>query len=315
MFKFASDIVVGSYRLAAVVSLELTSSWDLFTDTCKITLPSSFWHRGQFVNLAESRLIKKGDEVSVSLGYDSNLKQEFKGYVAEIQSGSPTTIVCQDSMWLLKQKPVSKSFRAVKLEELLLGITSGINVVAADIALGQFRIKDATPVQVLEEIKKTYGLVSFFKGDTLYSGLPYPVVGATHQFEFGRNIIDQGTELSFVLKEDVRIKVKAVSIRPDNTKIETEIGDENGELRTLTFYNLSLSELKTIAQAEADKLRYDGFRGSFMAFGQPSVQHGDIVEILDSRYNRSGRYIVKSVTKTVGVDSGYRQKIEIDRSK
>jgi hypothetical protein len=266
------------------------------------------------VNLAESKLIKKGDEVSISLGYDGLLKKEFQGYVSEVQAGSPTTIICQDAMWLLKRKPVSKTFRIVKLKELLDAITSDIQVVAAEIGLGQFRIKDATPVQVLEEIKKTYGLVSFFKGDTLYSGLPYPVIGQTHNFEFGRNIIDQGTELSFVSKEDTRIRVKAISIKPDNTKIEVEVGDPEGELRTLNFYNLSQSDLKKMAEQEAEKLRYDGFRGSFMAFGQPSVQHGDIVRIADNKYNRSGQYIVKSVTKTVTIDGGYRQKIEIDRS-
>ena len=99
---------------------------------------------------------------------------------------------------------------------------------------------------------------------------------------------------------------------PDNSKIEVEVGDTEGDVRTLHFYNLAKAELEKIAEESIKTLRYDGYSGSFLTFGQPMVNHGDIVEIEDLKYNRAGQYLVKRVLRTFGAQ-GYRQKIYLDR--
>lgn len=313
MFRLSSKIKLGDYILAGVVEIEIESSWETLTDTAKITLPSQFYHNGKFVNLAEERLLKKGDKVSISLGYDDDLVSEFEGYIVEIKAASPVVIECQDAAWLLKKKPQNVSFAQVKFKELVQAICPPeISNKVADVSLGQFRVSNATPAQVLDEIKKSYGLLAYMRGTTLYAGLSYTEQAKTHIFKFGVNVIEENSELFYQKEDDVRLKIKAVSIQPNNTKIETEFGDADGELRTLTFYNLDKDSLDKIAKSEAEKLIYNGYTGHFETFGIPSVVHGDIVHIKDEKYNRSGFYFIKKVVKVFG-GGGYRQKIYIDR--
>ena len=313
MVRLTSKITVGEYQLAGCIQVDIESSWDTLTDTCNITLPSFIRHQGKNVSLAESNIIKRGDAIKVELGYDGENEVVFEGFVVRVQAGSPVVVECEDYAYLLKRDTKTVSFSNISLQSLLQQIVPpAIEVRAADVNLGQFRISKATPAQVLDEIKKTYSLVSWMRGRTLYAGLAYfDVPTVTKKFAFQQNIIED--ELQYNRKDEIKIKVKAISMMPNNSKIETEVGDAEGEQRTLHFYNLPLADLKKAAEAEIDKLRYDGYRGSFTAFGQPFVQHGDIVEVSDNRYNRKGNYYVKAVTRSFGM-GGYRQISTLDKS-
>ena len=305
MYRLSNKITVGDYVLFGVVSVEIESGWELLTDTCKISLPSKIFHDGKFVSLAESRLIKKGDKVKVDLGYDDE---------NSVEAGSPIVINCQDYMWLLKRDSKNLSYKNVSLRQLLVDtLPTGVDLRVVERSLGQFRLTKATPAQALEELKKTYYLYSWFRSNKLYSGLAYwPETTKTHTFRFGENIIDDGTELVFKSADDTKIKVRAVSMMPDNSKIELELGDPEGEVRTLHFYNLSKADLEKSANEEIARLRYDGYSGSFLTFGKPVVRHGDIVVIQDPLYGREGQYLVKQVQISFG-DAGFRQIIHLDR--
>lgn len=313
MVRLTSKITVGTYVLAGCIQVDIESSWETLTDTCNISLPSFIRHQNKNVSLAESNIIKRGDAIKVELGYDDANEVVFEGFVRKVQAGSPVVVECEDYAYLLKRETKTVSFSSVTLQSLLQQIVPPtIQVRAADVSLGQFRISKATPAQVLDEIKNTYALQSWMRGRTLYAGLAYfDVPATTKKFIFQENIVED--ELVYSKKEEIKLKVKAISMMPNNSKIETEVGDAEGEQRTLHFYNLPLADLKKAAEAEIDKLRFDGYRGSFTAFGQPFVQHGDIVEISDNRYNRSGNYYVKSVVRSFGM-GGYRQIITPDKS-
>jgi hypothetical protein len=212
----------------------------------------------------------------------------------------------------MKRGNITKTYRQVKLAQLVSDITNVPKGIIADVDLGQFRISNATPAQVLDEIKKTYGLVSFIRTGKLFVGLPYPNTGKTHRFAYGINIIEENSELTYRRADEISIKVKAISIMPDNSKHEIEIGDPDGEIRTLNFYNVPKNDLKKLAEQESVKLRSDGFEGSFETFGMVSVSHGDIVLIEDPRSSVKGSYFVKAVSKSFSAQ-GIRQRIQIDR--
>ena len=310
--RLSCSVVVSSYRLAGIISLELNSSWDSLTDTCKISLPSKIWHKGKFTDLAASELIKRGDIVRVQLGYNEAVEPEFSGFVAKVNVGSPLVIDCEDAAFLLKKGSITRSFRSVKLKELLEQISPLPLGVVADVSLGQFRISNATPAQILEELQKTYGLVSFVQNDELYSGVPYPKIGKIHKFIYGNNIIEEKSELYYRRANEIKLKIRAISIMPDNSKHEIEIGDPEGEIRILNFYNIPKIDLEKLAEQEAEKLRFDGFQGRLETFGYPSVRHGDIAFIKDPRSGFFGNYLIKGVTKVFGA-TGFRQTIQIDR--
>jgi len=296
-----------------ITEIEINSSWAEFTETAKLTFPNKIQYKNKPIVNGDESIFKRGDNIEIFLGYDDTIISEFSGYITKIIPGVPIVLECENEAFLLKQKTIKKlSFKSVTLKELLTAIIpDGIPVVSPDAKLGAFRITNATSMQVLDELKKTYGFPAFFRNGTLYVGQTY--VGAlreTHVVEFENDVIS--SDLEYKRKEDLKIKVKAISMLEDNTKIEIETGDDDGELRTLTFYNItSETELEKIALAELDRLKFDGYAGSFEMFGQPTIQHQHVVEIIDGKFpERSGEYFVKSHGVTFG-QSGFRRNIEL----
>lgn len=312
MLRLSSDIHIGQYQFSAVVGVEVESSWDMFTDVCRITIPRKINWRDKPIAVGESALLRRGDTVKVSLGYDDNNTEIFQGYLHEIEAGIPTTIHCQDEMWNLKQQVVTESWENVSLDTLLSSILpSSVPYQALGVSLGPFRITNATVVQVLDELKKEYFLKSWFRNGTLYVGFAYlPELQNEYVVRFNRNVVDNNLE--YQRKADIRIRLKMISVQPDNSRIEYEAGDAGGELRTMYYYDKTLEDLKALADSEIERLRYDGYKGDMTIFGQPTFRHGDVVDLRDEIYpERDGRYLIKKVTYIYGV-GGFRQKLELD---
>lgn len=88
-----------------------------------------------------------------------------------------------------------------------------------------------------------------------------------------------------------------------------EVGDADGERRTLHTYNKTESELKAWAEQEIKRLKVDGLTGSFTTFGYKLVDKLDAVGIkIDG--NKMGVYQVKKNVVKFGTN-GYRQEITL----
>lgn len=313
MKRLTSNIKVGSYLFKGLVDLKIESTWEQLTDTCIITIPRKLEWNGKTLAVGVDPLFDRGDKVVIELGYDGNNVLEFTGYVRDIEVATPVTITCEDSAFLLKQSSKTVSFENVSLSDLLTEILpKEIDFEALGVNLGQFRLRNATPAKVLHELKENYSLYSFFKGEKLFVGFAYPPSRTidTLNFEFERNVISD--KLDYRKEQDVKIKVKAISMLPDNKKLEIEEGDPDGDVRTFHYYDVKEADLRKMAKEEISRLRYSGWDGSFLAFGQPFVKHGDIVALKDNKLDRQGDYLVKKVITTFGL-SGYRREIFLDR--
>lgn len=311
MIRLSSDISIGSYKWKGLVNCEVSSSWDNLTDTCAITFPRRVSWNNKSLASGNNPLIKKGDQVEIYTGYDDVNDLSFKGYVTEIMPQVPAEVSCEDEMWKLKQSTITKSYRDVQLRDLLNDIAFGYLFEAPDVRLGPFRINKATPAQVLEVLRKKYFLRSFFRDGTLYVGLAYwPELQKQHVINFNLHVVEHS--LSYQRAEDIKINLKVIVINRDNTKTEYQFGDEEGEQRTLHYYDLERDEVNHIGGQELERLKYTGYRGELTIFGKPFINHGDIVKIIDPDYpEREGDYVIKSVVRTFGVD-GYRQTITPD---
>lgn len=308
--KVTTNIKVGKYTFKGAVEIEGESSWENLTDTCILTLP----RKAVFQGKAIQELIKKGDKVTVDIGYDGNNYREFEGYVREVQVKSPLRIICEDAMWLLKTGNITKSWRSVTVSELLKDILPlGVTYKCPDISLGQVRISNLTPVKILDWLRKDFGMPSFFRDGILYVGLAYQGDSKTVQLRFGKtgNIVQD--DLEFRSKEDIKLKLVGISIKPNNTKEEVTVGDADGEQRTYHKYNISKEDMKVFLTNELETLRYDGWRGSVTTFGQPFIRHGDAVRIKDEQLSREGTFLVKKTTFKVSVTGGYRRTVYLDR--
>lgn len=325
MLRLSSNIQIGDIidPFNFVHSVEIVSTWENFTDTAKIVIPGKLRMKKDgiyqdVITAGEGALWKRGDEVNIQLGYDDVLDTRFQGYITRIYPRRPIEFECQDKMFLLKQVNIPKYTKTVGLKQLMTDILpSDITFTADDINLGKFRITKASVVEVLNYIKKTYGLSAYFQDDVLHVGFAYKLGSEIdseniYEFEFYKNIIDDGN-LDYVREDDINLKVTAVSIQSDNTKKEVTVGDDLGEQRTIYAYNVDTATLTQLANEALEKFKYEGFRGSFTTFLQPHIKHGQGVKLIDPVLpDRNGVYLVKQVITKFGMEGG-RQEIFLDR--
>lgn len=315
MFKVSTNIIIGDLTFDFVASGSINSSWKNLTDTAKIVLPKKVMVNTKGEQIAIQDIIKKGDKVQINLGYDGELNTEFMGYVSSVNTGIPTVIECEDDMWQLKQQSnIQASWKNAKLADVVAKVAPNIYSEVLDVELGAFRINDVNAAQVLGSLRE-YGLNAYFRNGILYVGFRYPLTDySTVNYHFQQNVVHGSNNLSYRKKEDVKIKVKATSILTTNEKIEVELGDPDGALRSLHYYNLSEKELRKTAERDLEGLKLDGLRGSFRSFALPFVQHGDVASITDEYYpDHNGDYFIDSVKTEFGYKTGIKRTIELGR--
>lgn len=306
MFNPFIYITIGKYIFTWVHKTTVESSWQNLTDTATILLPKNIK-----INYNQLRNeINIGDKVEIKAGYDSPSNVVFKGYVSALLPKVPIEIKCEDESWKLKQNSIIDTIRNATVQDILNKYFKTYTTKCLNTQLGTFQINKASNAQILKSLSEQFGLKSFFRNDILIVGLPYDKETAlTHKFSFQRNI--KSHSLEYKRKEDIRIKLKAISNMPNGSKLEYECGDADGEQRTLNYYNLSINELKEITHREIDKFKYDGYRGNVTTFFEPYVQHGDIVELIDyDETDKAGKYWVDAVNYEMGVN-GFSQIIKL----
>ena len=313
MYRLQADIQIGKYRFQSITSVEVTKSVHLLADTCTITMPNKFKVRNNNQELFSEEALKVGDVVSVRLGYtDVYEGEEFKGYVAKINPKVPLEIICEDAFWLLKRKPISKAYNdGVQLKNLLQDLLEGTGVSLADnipeIELGKYIIRNANAAQVFEKIKTDMGLTIYIDDDNaLFAGLEQTNNEKEVIYDLNYNIVENNLE--YRKSEDRKIKIKYVYIDANNNKTEFEFGDEDGEVRT---YHTSTvkdpAKLKEMAEAQLNKLKYDGYDGDVKSFLVPFASRGMSALIKDeTRPSRDGRYFIPKVTTKYGMNGARR---------
>ena len=297
-----------SWQMPFVTSVEITRDTEKLTDECKITLPKRIKWDG------EAQIpVKRGDSIKVWTGYGEDLELAFTGYVRSVGIKTPIVLTCEDEMFKLKQKPcVKKAYKTVTLETLLKdqGL-DGVKVFGEQ-NLGQFRVTDDTVAALLGRLQDS-GIRSFCRYEdgkpVLYCGVIFERDTKPSQvFATGVNIISDSS-LEQQLAANIRLCVKAVSIMPNNKKIKVEVGDKDGEKRTIHTYNKTESELKAWAEQEIKRLKVDGLKGSFTTFGYRLVDKLDAIGIkIDG--NKMGVYQVQKNVIKYGT-GGYRQEITL----
>jgi hypothetical protein len=318
MFVLNAEIKIGNHSFNRVNEVTIMEDLEKIGTTATIRVPMTavLQRQGKYITEVETtKQIKVGDKVTIQLGYNGALNTEFEGYVRNIQTTSPLSIECEDGIYQLKRKNLKKAFRATTLKALVNFILEGTGMSLANeppsISFEKFYFKDVSAASALEELKKEYGLtITTVSLNKLYVGLYSPVDNTVVKYTFGKNVIDN--DLEFINEKDVRLEIKAVHIRKNNTKVEKTVGDKGGEKRTLYFYNLpNGADLEAVAREEIKKYRYTGFKGGLQAFLYPIAHAGNIVEIEDPHYaDRAGRYLVKKVEVSYGI-GGARRKVSV----
>lgn len=300
-----------TWEFNRISSCEINLSSETLTDTCTLTLPKKIkWGNSDKIPL------KRGDAVTVALGYGEDLRVRFVGFIRSVSTKAPIVVQCEDWMWKLKQTSFeSKPYDFATIGQILKDILPPdiVTHTFGEQNIGSYRTKQPTVAAELDNLKN-YGIQCFFKlrdeKPVLYCGTlfddrqtPQP------SFRQGLNIITNTTDYKHA--EDVKVQIKATSITSDNKTFQVEVGDEKGALRTMLRNNLDEQALRSWADQELKRLKCDGLYGSFTTFGVPEVDKEDHI-LLETEELIQTSYAVKSVAIKFDTE-GYRQTITLDR--
>ena len=309
-FDEESDKVL-RWTIRRVHELKITADTSTLADTCRIEMPKNItW------GLGEQCPIRRGDEVSVWLGYNDKLKLRFKGFVQSVKVGEPTVITAEDWVFLLRETRIkSKLYTKASLGDILADIVPKTVRVktSGEIKIGSWKTTAETVAGEISLLCESYPITAFFELEddqqpTLFVFTSW-IDGRRLAGDFaeGKNIISHSLE--YRKSDDVKVRIRGISTLPNGKKIEYVEGD--GQESVKNYYNLSEEELKAVVKAELKRQKWEGLKGSFETFGSPIVRKADKVDLMLQGEKR-GRYIVKGVEITFG-QGGYRQRIETQR--
>jgi hypothetical protein len=310
--RMSSEIRIGKLIFRNLVhSVEIDTSFKCLTQTATIRLP----RMPKLIDPSQSEYnIQTGDPVVIKLGYDDRLTEEYTGYVSEVSPKTPLEIKCEDEMYNLKRTTVTKGWPSVTLKEVLTWLVADAVIVQCpDVVLTPFRFSYISKAKVLQKLKEEYNLTIYFRGKKLFCGFAYTegnLGKVTYHFQSNVPKEEIDKNLIFRRKEDVKLFVKAISILRNNKRIETEVGDKDGDQTTLTFNNIQTKEeLRKQATELINKLKFDGYQGSIVCLGRPYATHGMIAVFKDDRYpEREGEYFIDQI-KVKYDSSGFRREI------
>ena len=289
----------------AVNHVKVESSWQMLEDKATVKLGDL---KGQL-----GSIIKAGFEIKIELGYQGVYEGvEFEGYIKRVKPTVPMELECEDSLYLLRKKNISKAWKQTNLKELVRFIVAGTGIEVSgklpEVNFEKFRLDNVNGADALNKLKEEYGLVAYFRGKQLFVGLAYSENPGAVKYNFHQNIPFDGMDLTYRTEEEIKIKVVAKSILKDNTQIEVEAGDKDGEQRTIIRYNIKdKKQLKQLAEDELKKFKFEGYEGKLTTFLVPYATHLMTATIEDPEFpERSGKYILDKVTTTYGTEGARR---------
>ncbi|MDX9703935.1 MAG: hypothetical protein RBU23_12965 [Candidatus Auribacterota bacterium] len=319
MFVLSCHITIGAASFKAVNDVTIKRSTHATNATAIIKVPVTAVLKQdgkEATEIETAQAIKVGDPALIRLGYDGNLKDEFRGFVKRLNYTVPLEIECEDWYWKLRYVNIKKSYAQTTVKELLNDILSGtgasIHPATIDLGLKNTVINNKTGAWVLEKLKSDYGLTVFFTIDgKLFAGKSYEVKSKQVKYELRGNVI-KDDDLKFYKAADYKLKIEAKSYDRNGAKLEASVGSEGGEAKTLWFYNVTdAAQLKTLAEQELQRYSFDGYRGKIETFLVPYSEPGMTAAVTDPLYSdRSGNYYIESTETRFGMN-GARRKVEL----
>lgn len=312
MYTLDFEVEIGEFYLGMVDSITIHKSVELLADTCEIVLPAARLNKA----LEVEEQIKRGDEVSVSIGYkEVGIKEEFKGYLQRISTdGGSIKLFCEDDLFQFRKDLPNEELKKISLSDLLSKVVKGIGKnykvnCSYTWVYDKFVIRDATGYDVLKKVQEECGADIYLKDGVLHIHPPGEVVGKERFYGFAVNI--EEAELSFKRAEDKKVKVVVKAIMPDGKVKEIEVGSTGGEKVEVKCHASDTASMKARGEAEVKRRTFDGYDGSITTWLIPECNPGDTASIHDGDYTyKDGTYFVRSVT-TEFSEGGGKRKVEL----
>lgn len=303
------------FKFYHVNSVEVISTIDSLDTTCVVRIPAtSKWKSvdGKVSNVENVEKFYVGDKIEVSLGMDKDhMHSEFVGYIKNIDNAQVMILSCIGYEYQLNKSLKTRTFAKTNLKDLMQYIIADTDIKLygdlPTVEMTNYVIPaDMTAREALQQIKERYGLTIYLSGNELYAGLDFVPRRGTAVYNVGVNTIGNN-ELKHGT-EDRKIKIKAILIKKDNTKLEIEVGASDGEQRTLFFYDATgTSDLRSRAEAQLAKMNFSGYRGKLTTFLTPYACPAMVADIRDMHQpSKNGKYEIRTVTTRFSTSGGRR---------
>ena len=258
-------------------------------------------------------LIQRNDAVTIELGYNGELIEEFKGTVTNVGAGIPVEITCRDEMYLIMQQPYTSSFEECHVPTLLSNLLpKGTVIDALDVTIGPQAFKKVTVGEVLKYLSDEYSLYTFMKGGVVYCGKRFDAAPVTHTYVMEELVKEDS--LTFKDADEIRIKVEATSVLTNGDRFTVTVGDEDGEIRKLSYFNVATeTELKKLAELDLDKFKYSGYEGTLTGYGSPACDYADYAKVVSRQFpERDATVLIEEVVIKFDDSPGYSRKMTLN---
>jgi len=349
-FVLNSRIKIGRYSWNGVNEISIKKNVHVIVDTATVKMPGKAnvlsaaaiadtalsiigFKQTQIGQLPSSiqtaSLFKEGDPVSIDLGYNGDLRNEFRGFVRRVNQTTPVSIELEGYAWQLRNQNILASWKTTTVKEVLQRIIQGTDIVLSPdipvIPLTNYHTHNHSGLEVLDDMKHRMLLTVYFIDNMLYVGLEEgrsttnsdgttSLTGmAEVKYNIGYNCVVNQPDLKRRLGKDNLVRVR-LTVREKNGKQTLyEAGDQNGAVHSVNMpYLRDKSNLQALVAARLKRLKYDGYEGKLQGFLQPFCQPGWKATIIDKGYDnaRAGTYFVFGTDVTFGV-KGARRGVEI----
>ena len=303
-------ITIGKYRLGIVDSVTIKRSVETLSDTAIIVLPGSCANKTLDV---ESKL-KEGDEVTISLGYNNDLKMEFKGYLNTIQTNDGSiTLECEDSIWLFRKELADKEHKSISVKSLLQKVVQEVDGKFSvscdyDFAYDKFVIKDATAYDVLKKIQEETRANIYFSGNVLHCHPQYSEITNETPVRYDFSVNVEKSNLKYKSEKDRKYFVEVEGIPSSGKRVTVTFGTMGGDKRNIKVYGVTDKEsLLKRAKEELSTLVYTGFEGNFTGWLIPYCEPAYKIELRDDDYpEKNGNYYVVATEVKFSSSGGER---------
>ena len=162
MFVLGCHITIDKFTFTSVHEVTVRRSLHNFTETATIKIPASARLKENGIRSATvetAKTIQAKMPVTIQLGYNGELKEEFKGFVSRVNFSTPVEIECEGYFQPLKFKTYTENFPSITLKGLLQhlvdavpesGIVLSSNI--PDANLGVFYCDNRNGSEILESL-------------------------------------------------------------------------------------------------------------------------------------------------------------------
>lgn len=319
-----AEIIIGKLKFTAASEINIKKSWKNFTGTASIKLPKAIYYddgSGVYKKVKHiGDYIKVGDKVEIKLGYNRQLFTEFLGYIARSpRINIPYELICEDEMWQLKRKEVNVSIENATVKQIIQAVAPGYELDCIDEIYGDFSMKRTTAVKVFNELQEKAGIYTFFRNGRLVCGKIYldeKVSSKQPVFEYGVNIIDHN--LQYIYPDEAKVKLYVKSKNKDGSYTHVDVGEDGGDIEHWEVPAMDMKEkdLKKMAENRLRNLKTrGGYKGSITSFGWPIVEHGQVVKVVDKKYEeRNTKNFVDEVEINFTANGGLRRTVDIGKT-